>query len=51
MMKGGGVMNLKSGECTDEWEICMALSEALLEGNGRYDPNLVAKKYLEWLDS
>lgn len=26
MMKGGGVMNLKPGEGTDEWEICLALS-------------------------
>ena len=42
MMKGGGVMNLKSGECTDEWQISMALSEALIEGKGRYDQNLVA---------
>ena len=42
LMKGGGAMNLKSGECTDEWEISLALSEALISGKGRYSQDAVA---------
>lgn len=42
MMKGGGVMNLKSGQGTDEWEICLSLSEALIESNGVYNSNKIA---------
>lgn len=46
MMKGGGVMNLKAGEGTDEWEIALALSEGLIECGDTYDSNKIALKYL-----
>ena len=51
MMNGGGTMGLKGGQGTDEWEICLALSEALIEGRGNYCSNIVASKYLSWLES
>jgi hypothetical protein len=51
MMKGGGVMNLRPGEGTDEWEICLSLCEGLLEGGGAFSSNRIASKYLEWIDS
>ena len=51
MMRGGGAMGLKGGQGTDEWEICVALSEGLIEGKGNYDNNIIAQKYLNWLES
>jgi ADP-ribosylglycohydrolase len=51
VMEGGGVMNLKSGEATDEWEICLALSEGLNNCKGVYNHSIIAGKYLEWIES
>ncbi len=44
-------MNLRPGEGTDEWQIGLALSEGLIECGDSYDSNIIAMKYLEWIDS
>lgn len=52
-MKNGGRFSLCQGQGTDETEMCLALSEGLLESfqEGSYDKNIIAKKYFEWIES
>ena len=51
MMEGGGVMGLRAGEGSDEWELNVALAEGLLEGKGKYNRDAIANKYVEWIES
>jgi len=50
-MEGGGVMNLRAGEGSDEWELNVALSEGLLAGKGQYKRKSITEKYIEWIES
>ena len=48
---GGGWLNLAPGQVTDDTTMCLALGEALLQGEREgkpYDIQLIADAYLEW---
>ena len=51
LMEGGGVLGLRPGEGSDQWELNVALAEGLLAGKGAYKRNLITDKYLEWIES
>jgi ADP-ribosyl-[dinitrogen reductase] hydrolase len=47
-MQGGGVFSLAPGQITDDGELTLCLLRALADKNGNYDPNLVARYYIDW---
>ena len=49
-MLGGGPFGLKPGQYTDDSELGMCLAQALINNNGQYDANLVAKNYIQWFN-
>lgn len=40
-----------AGQGTDQTEILFTTSYGLIEGKGEYNQNIMAKKYLEWIES
>lgn len=51
LMNGGGTYNLGAGQGTDQTELLFTASYGLIEGKGIYNQNIMAKKYLEWIES
>lgn len=51
LMNGGGTYNIGPGQGTDQTEILLSASYGLLEGAANYSSDIMARKYLEWLDS
>lgn len=45
-MNGGGTYNLGPGQGTDQTEILLNLCYGLIAGEGNYNQNLVATKYM-----
>ncbi len=50
-MPGGGVFDLAPGQFTDDGEMTVSLLRALVLGQGKYDPLMVAKAYSDWAAS
>ncbi len=50
-MPGGGVFGLAPGQITDDGELTLCLLRALAERDGRYDPSLAARYYIDWAES
>jgi ADP-ribosylglycohydrolase len=50
LMNGGGIYNLGPGQGTDQTEIMLNLCYGLIAGEGKYNPNLVAKEYMQWFE-
>jgi ADP-ribosylglycohydrolase len=51
LMNGGGTYNLGAGQGSDQTEILFSACYGLIEGKGIYNQNLMAKIYLEWIES
>ena len=51
LMNGGGTYSLGAGQGTDQTELLFTMAYALIEGKGEYNQNLMAKHYLEWIES
>lgn len=51
LMNGGGTYGLAVGQGSDQTEIMFSLCEGLIDGQGTYNRNTVATKYLEWFES
>lgn len=50
-MPGGGCWDVAPGQITDDGELSIALAEALAAKAGHYDPEVVAKSYVDWAGS
>ena len=50
-MNGGGTYNIGAGQGSDQTEILFSVCYGLIEGKGIYNQNLIAKKYLDWIES
>ena len=51
LMNGGGTYNTNPGQGTADTELAFALAYGLIEGNGIYKANVIAKHYALWLKS
>ena len=51
LMNGGGTYNIGPGQGTDLTELFLSCCYGLIGGNGKYSQNLMAKRYLEWMES
>lgn len=51
LMTGGGSYNLNPGQGTDDTEIAFSLADGLIQGQGKYYPDLIAKYYTLWIQS
>lgn len=51
MMRGGGALEVAPGQITDDGELAIALAEALASESGKYEPDVVAKSYIDWAES
>lgn len=47
---GGGWLNLKPGEVTDDTELCLSIGNALIR-KGYYDTTEIANAFVEWMKS
>jgi ADP-ribosylglycohydrolase len=50
-MNGGGTYNIGPGQGTDQTEILFAACYGLIEGGSCYNSDVMAKRYLQWLES
>ncbi len=51
LMNGGGTYNLGPGQGTDQTEMLFSTAYGLIDGGSVYNPDLMAKRYLNWLES
>jgi hypothetical protein len=51
LMNGGGTYNIGPGQGTDQTEILFSTCYGLIEGGSSYNSDIMAKKYLQWLES
>ena len=50
-LTGGGWLQLKPGQVTDDTQMCLALGNAILVSPNGWDLHTVAKAFLEWMQS
>lgn len=51
LMNGGGTYNIGPGQGTDQTEILFSACYGLIEGGSCYNADVMAKRYLQWLES
>jgi ADP-ribosylglycohydrolase len=51
LMNGGGTYNIGPGQGTDQTEILFSTAYGLIDGGSVYNSDLMARRYLSWLDS